>query len=437
MTTVTPPGDVVPPSTRVVSVYSVTPQLPPRSEHFGLGTVLDVGESKRFLDDTIGLLPRVILVQDVPAEEFCGPIGRLLSQVRIIVLRTPRGDVIVLVESQFPATTTETEIAEYHECMTVQRDSLSIGGIAFVDWLGQQLAVSSNLRLGYTHSIAFIGASLAGDILRVDSILSPAGFDLFLDAKVNYHAGRADRVGWPGVRIPEDLNIPGQVLVAHTRGITIVAGWNERSQDKITLVVVMMIAAFGVLLRTRNRAFDALEAQSRAQVGSIDEAREMIARLADEMSEIQLDLSFGVEAYIDSVLVPDPFMQRFRSSLHDLVGVDTALANTSRMVERLGAVIQSRSAVLATATQEVRERQDRLLTVFFALVSILAIPPTLLLAFFGVSSNDVDSRLSLFDVHRYWPAYVLAWVPFTTLLVVGLLLRRRVRARGPQLTGFS
>jgi ABC-type multidrug transport system fused ATPase/permease subunit len=220
-------------------------------------------------------------------------------------------------------------------------------------------------------------------------------------------------------------------------GTPIVAGWNERSQDKITLVVVMMIAAFGVLLRTRNRAFDALEAQSRAQVGSIDEAREMIARLADEMSEIQLDLSFGVEAYIDSVLVPDPFMQRFRSSLHDLVGVDTALANTSRMVERLGAVIQSRSAVLATATQEVRERQDRLLTVFFALVSILAIPPTLLLAFFGVSSNDVDSRLSLFDVHRYWPAYVLAWVPFTTLLVVGLLLRRRVRARGSQLTGFS
>ena len=133
---------------------------------------------------------------------------------------------------------------------------------------------------------------------------------------------------------------------------------------------------------------------------------------------------------------PAPW-QRFRSSLHDLVGVDTALANTSRMVERLGAVIQSRSAVLATATQEVRERQDRLLTVFFALVSILAIPPTLVLAFFGVSSNDVDSRLSLFDVHRYWPAYVLAWVPFTTLLVVGLLLRRRVRARGSQLTGFS
>nr|WP_052433476.1 hypothetical protein [Streptacidiphilus carbonis] len=161
----------------------------------------------------------------------------------------------------------------------------------------------------------------------------------------------------------------------------------------MTLVAILVVAAFAVLHRSRSRAYRALEDHSRSRGESIDQSRQTFTLLTDEMGEIQLDLSFGVEAYIDSVLIPDNLMQLFRASLYDQLAVEGAAANTARMVERLGTVIQSRSAALIGAGQEARERQDRVLTSLFAVVSAVAIPPTLLLAFFSVNSSDIDPHL--------------------------------------------
>jgi hypothetical protein len=105
------------------------------------------------------------------------------------------------------------------------------------------------------------------------------------------------------------------------------------------------------------------------------------------------------------------------------------LANTSRIVERVDAVLATRRVDLETASQQYAERRDRVMTAAIAVGSLIALPPALLLAFFGVNSSDVDPNRSILDVHDYGVAYVIAWLPFLLLIAAGLVARHRTSLR--------
>jgi Mg2+ and Co2+ transporter CorA len=123
----------------------------------------------------------------------------------------------------------------------------------------------------------------------------------------------------------------------------------------------------------------------------------------------------------------------FQSSLRKAVGLNEGLTNTSRMLDRVQSVIGARLSSLEAAVQEQTERSNRVFSTVVAIGSLIALPPALLLAFFGVNGVEVNDKFSIFDFSHYWPAYVLAWVPFVALALMGYLLRRRIREVSPQL----
>ena len=51
------------------------------------------------------------------------------------------------------------------------------------------------------------------------------------------------------------------------------------------------------------------------------------------------------------------------------------------------------------------------------------------LAYFGISSTNVNPNLSIFDLRRYGVAYLVVWIPFIVLAVAALLLRWRIQPR--------
>ncbi|MGC0399133.1 Mg2+ and Co2+ transporter CorA [Streptomyces sp. SAI-126] len=204
-------------------------------------------------------------------------------------------------------------------------------------------------------------------------------------------------------------------------------------ENGLILVAVGMISALAVLQRTRLAAFETMRANERAAAESPYEIRRLISRLSDGVNELQLDLAFGVEAYVDSLLIPEMVMEAFQSSLRDALGIPDSLDNSARMVERLTSVISARSAALSAQLAERDDRRDRTVSALVAVATGIALPPTLLLAFFGANASDVDNRRSIFDAH-YLPAYLLAWLPFIALAAIGYLLLRRVSRRsGPLL----
>jgi hypothetical protein len=214
----------------------------------------------------------------------------------------------------------------------------------------------------------------------------------------------------------------------------VIAGWTEPVENAFALTAMTNVAALGVLHRVRNIAFDALDLNQSARLGTTGDARDLLSTLSGKLNEVELDLSFGVESYLDTVLMPEVVTDSFQASMCEVTRIEAALKNSSRMVDRLGTVVRTRADALEAATQEERERRDRILTAVLAIGSLIALPPALLLAFFGVTSPDIDPTVSILNLGRYWVAYALAWLPFTLIVSAGFWLRRRIRMHNPRLS---
>ncbi|WP_328979117.1 hypothetical protein [Streptomyces canus] len=407
--------------TRVVVLFSLTGSLDPGRP--SLGSLVDRFDFGRFalhLKSSEAVLPVPVLVEDVAPEELRlphGDHGLDLASVEIAVLATPRGDITLALDCGFAGQTPPAALAAWLADTCFDRDRITLGTRALLDALGGRLAPREPLAFGQNvHQLVFPGGDLENDLLGPDETRSPT-----LLNEIVYRGRLATSE-------PPHLHKNGRTLSAHGRGVSVHAGWAAHVENGLILVAVGMISALAVLQRTRLAAFETMRANERAAAESPYEIRRLISRLSDGVNELQLDLAFGVEAYVDSLLIPEMVMEAFQSSLRDALGIPDSLDNSARMVERLTSVISARSAALQAQLAERDDRRDRTVSALVAVATGIALPPTLLLAFFGANASDVDNRRSIFDAH-YLPAYLLAWLPFIALAVIGYLLLRRVSRR--------
>ncbi|MFI8067371.1 hypothetical protein ACIF85_01060 [Streptomyces sp. NPDC086033] len=407
--------------TRVVVLFSLTGSLDPGQP--SLGSLVDRFDFGRFalhLKSSEAVLPVPVLVEDVAPGELRlphGDHGLELASVEIAVLATPRGDITLALDCGFAGQTPPAALAAWLADTCFDRDRITLGTSALLDSLGRRLTPREPLAFGQNvHQLVFPGGDLANDLLGPDETRLPT-----LLTEIVYR-------GRLSTSEPPHLHRNGRTLSAHGRGVSVHAGWAGHVENGLILVAVGMISALAVLQRTRLAAFETMRANERAAAESPYEIRRLISRLSDGVNELQLDLAFGVEAYVDSLLIPEMVMETFQSSLRDALGIPESLDNSARMVERLTSVISARSAALQAQLAERDDRRDRTVSALVAVATGIALPPTLLLAFFGANASNVDNRRSVFDAH-YLPAYLLAWLPFIALAVIGYLLLRRVSRR--------
>jgi hypothetical protein len=419
--------------TRVWSIYDLTPRLRTTRPQ-DLVRVFEYGRFKGHIVSAAKVLPRPAYIGAVAGDAVRfrdeGPQPRRIGELSVVVLATPRGDPILMLGMEVATDVPTPEVVELLVAM-LDRDGIMVSGRPIMEWLSEELGLPIPLAFGrHVHHCVFPGGQLREGLLAggADGQLPP-------DAILLVHRGRvsADRGGRLGVRTPEALNNPGETLVAHSRGVSLIVGWSEPVENVLALVAATNVAALGVLHRVRQLAFDALEINQSARLETTGAARELFGQLSARLNEVQLDLSFGVEAYVDTVLMPEFVVDSFQASMCDSIGIETGLANTSRMVDRLGAVVHARADALDAAVQEENQRRSTVLTGVLAIGSMIALPPGLLLAFFGVTSTDVDPTTSIIDIERYWIAYGLAWLPFAALVSVGFWLRRRIGRRNMSL----
>ncbi|MFC8435146.1 hypothetical protein [Streptomyces sp. NPDC057253] len=413
--------------TRVVALFSLTGRLDPQLP--ALGSLVDTFDFGRFalhLTSSEGVLPVPVLVEDVPPGELGlphGDHGLDLAALQIAVVATPRGDVTLALDCGFAGQTPPEALAAWLADTCFDRDRITLGAGTLLDSLGGRLAPLEPLAFGQNvHQLVFPGGDLKNDLLDSDESRLPALLNEIV------YRGRLS------TSEPPHLRRNGRTLSAHGRGVSVHAGWAEHVENGLTLVAIGMVSALAVLQRTRLAAFETMRANERTAAESPYEIRRLISRLSDGVNELQLDLAFGVEAYVDSLLIPEMVMEAFQSSLRDAFGIPASLDNSARMVERLTSVISARSAALDAELAERDDRRDRTLSALVAVATGIALPPTLLLAFFGANASDVDNRRSMFDAH-YLPAYLLAGLPFIALAVIGYLLLRRISRRSGSLLG--
>jgi hypothetical protein len=254
-------------------------------------------------------------------------------------------------------------------------------------------------------------------------------------ARYVYRSDEDFRLEYAAFRLPAELNRGPASAAAHGRGVTVLSGLAEPVENAVILTAIQLLGAESAVRAIRGRAgrtLDALRAL-RTKTMPLSERRAVLAALSNELSEMQTELSFEVESRIDAVSVPEIVIEPYQASLAGTLGLAQAAVTTSKMLDRLTAAITAAGTSLERAEAEVEgERRDRL-TQAFAVITALAIPLTLLLAFYGVNGSEVKQDRSVFDFRHYW----VWWAALIFICVVAWRhlneLRNRVSSRSDAL----
>ncbi|MEV8199901.1 CorA family divalent cation transporter [Streptomyces sp. NPDC079141] len=423
--------------TRILLLFSLGCRI--RPEGAALGGLVDRFEFGRFrphLKSGEAVLPVPVLAERIAPDRLRlphGDHGLTLASCELLVVATPRGDATLLLDCGFAGATDAASVAAWLATTCFERDQLRLDDRPLLEVVGGRLALSEPLSFGLNvHQLVFPGGSLREELLDHSDETRQSVLLNGIIYRGKMPSEGADRLT---VSVPPNLRNHGVTLSAHGRGVSVQAGWAPHVENGLVVVALGMVSALAVLQRTRLVAFAMMKENEQALTTSPSEIRTLISRLSDGVNELQLDLAFGVEAYVDSLLIPEMLMEGFQSSLRDSLGIRDSLDNSARMVERLTSVINARSAALDAALAERDERQNRIVSALVAAATLIALPPTLLLAFFGVNATNVDEGRSILDLGRYGAAYALAWLPFVVLVVIGyFLLRRAGRGSGSLLT---
>ncbi|MER5294636.1 hypothetical protein ABT382_21565 [Streptomyces pharetrae] len=224
--------------------------------------------------------------------------GPDLAEAGILVVTTPRGDATLLLDCEFAGETPSAAVAAWPADSCFDRAAITLGGRPLLDVTSELLGLDTPLAFGQNvHQLVFPGGRLIAELLTAAAEGGPR-----LSGPLNEIVYRGKTANCPGV--PPNLKNQGAMLSAHGRGVSVQAGWAPHVEKGLALVAVGMVSALAVLQRTRLAAFAMMRTDEQAAADSPQNVVTLVSRLSAGVSELQLDLAFGVEAYVDSLLIP-------------------------------------------------------------------------------------------------------------------------------------
>ncbi|HEX3515285.1 MAG TPA: hypothetical protein VHT26_14915, partial [Trebonia sp.] len=386
--------------TRVLAIYNLSGRLrsAPALMH-PLSDWFDMGRFAHHITAAGRLLPRTTDPVEIDPARFRFADHQPKVSVRRIaaaIATTPRRDGLLFLDFTLGGNERADDVADFLYTTWHRRPAMCVDGSPLLDWLATPLShvgtdEDKPLSFGQNvHQCVFAGGRFARRLLRDNRNPDRVSPDLItIVFRGTIAANRGSRLD---IRRPPALNNPGESLVAHGRGVSLITGWTEPVENAFGVAAAGLVNAAGVVSRVRRQSLEALTIDDESGATKAADVRDLITDLTDRLNQLRLDLSFGIEAYADMILIPELLIESYHSSLRSVASLRESLANTSRIVDRVAAVIGSRHATLEASLQAYTERRDKALAALVAIGSLLALPPTLLLAYFGTNSTNVDAR---------------------------------------------
>jgi len=272
-------------------------------------------------------------------------------------------------------------------------------------------------------------AAGAGELLEPGTSGAPASPNKERLARYVYRSDEEFRLDYAAFRVPHELNRGVESAAAHGRGVTVLSGIAEPVESAVILTAAQLLGAASAVREIRERAVETLDTLSALESTrpSPTTRRTVLAALSNELSAMHTKLSFEVESQVDAVHVPEIVIEQYQASLAGTLGLATAADTTSRMLDRLTAAIAAASEALERRERESDDDRRFRVTLALTVASLVAVPVTVLFAFYGVNATEVPATNSLWDT-SYWPAWVAVGGAFA-LSVIGVLALWLIRSR--------
>ena len=248
-----------------------------------------------------------------------------------------------------------------------------------------------------------------------------------------YRADQPYRREYSAICYPAELNRRPGWLAAVGPYVSVICGHPDFIENSIFISAVQAVAAAAQLRAIREvahanvRQFRSFEAAD----GSTQARRRTLERIADQLGDLELELSYSVEATADlGMLVPSLRAESFHNALYESMGLADRAATAGRMMQRLAAAISAELTAIESAERRADDNRRLRYAVAIGFVSAVAVPIGLIFAFLSTATPQVNKAWSMFS-HHYLGIYlaVVAVIVVGALLWLGLLVRQRRDAR--------
>ena len=249
-----------------------------------------------------------------------------------------------------------------------------------------------------------------------------------------YRADLPYRKEYSAIRFPAELNRRPGWVAAVGPYVSVVLGHSDFIQNAIFSSAVQGVGAAAQLRAIRQAAYGdvRLFRNQEAAGGTTRNRRQTLERIADQLGDLELELSYSVEASADfGLLVPSLRAEGFHDALYASMGLADRAVRTARMLQRLGSAITAELTAIESIERRADENRRVRYAVAVGFVSAVAVPASLVLAFLGVNASQVNTRWSMFS-HHYLPMYLIVagLIILAVVLSAGLWAQQRRQSRG-------
>ena len=323
-------------------------------------------------------------------------------------------------------------------------DELQVGSRGVVELLqaasetsGLGAALAASRTAAHGHQLFFVAGDQHG-LFGSGPAPSTRIIDHDLVRRLIYRFDVPYREDSGAIRFPAELNRNMATLAACGPYVSLFVGQQDYVENAALISAVQLVGSAALLSIARTQAYNALEDLSRLQAEVDDEvdglsfrpARRRLGKLSETVGRLELDLSFGVEAFHDiGALVPSLRVSNLHSELFEAAALPQQTQSVGQMLDRLARATAAEAASVLADERSQDERRRLTWGVAIGFASFIAIPLTLIFGFFAVATTNVSHRTSLLDVGRYkWFYAVLVGLMLATV-VLALLAWLMTRAR--------
>ena len=420
--------------TRLVCLYSLArvPGLPrnsrtsflPPQEAFPLGRF-----GVHFDDDdgTLNVFPAACWRSSVLSTED-GEVARL-ERIDVWLLFVPRSGAVV-------ALSLDTQCNELGDAVLLlqqtcfNRDSLAIDRVPLLEAIESSMKATAAVDIP---DASFVDLAFNRDVHQIivpgvplsSQLADSSGEDIVYNPqrmmRLVYREDRDFRRTQTIAHEPRELNRQIGSFCMHGRGVTALIGAAEHVEWGLTLTAAELLGAVAKLreIQAIGRRTLRWADEGVHSAASIAVRRQRATDLARTIGAIHLELSFGVETYLDDLRTPEIILQDYRQSLGELLGLPQGVSTTGTMLERLKTVLETRRAELMAIEQRITDIRRVRHSIALGYITLIAIPIGLILAFLATDTTQVKAKTrSIFDIAHFGPYYG----SIVGVLLVGLAL---------------
>lgn len=415
-------------ATRISNIYATSWSLP-EDEIFSLHVATEyfrLGRVGNFYELSRDQLPQVLHTESLDPTKLTkfkrwkGSISDLHS-ARMWLFATPSRQIVAALTIDTGFHRIERVIDLLEDCYYLDLDTEHGDFESYLRGLLERLNISTastGRLLPERHQIAF-GASLPDhdceDIVQ----------------RIIYRKDLPYRKEFSSITYPSELNRRPGNTVAVGPYVSAIYGHQNDIENSAMLSAVQAVASAARLREIRQAAYESVSSFRYVKQSTMTTKarRRVLEDLADNLTHLELDLSHSVEATADiGLLVPSLRVESYHVALFDSMNLSHRANIAARMLERLDRSINAGLTTVQSIERRNDESRRLRWSVAVGFVSTVAIPLSLILAFFGINSKDVQPDRSIFDGHYAWIYVAIALILAASILPsVALYLQHRRR----------